>query len=90
MLITVGPSNYDDIPMEDLPDDLSWFGWDFRFIDRPDEIDDENSTASRTDPNSIYKIFNAPVTSPDTLYLLIPPDFDKVDLLTFLESIFDD
>ena len=39
---------------------------------------------------SFYKIFNAPVTSPDTLYVLIPPDFEKRDLLTFLESIFED
>ena len=89
MLITVGPDDYDDVPVDELPDDLTWFGWDFNYVERPPEIDDEDSTASKTDHKSIYKIFNAPVTSPDTLYVLVPPDFEKNDLLTFLEAIFE-
>mmetsp|Transcript_5263 Transcript_5263/g.10519 ORF Transcript_5263/g.10519 Transcript_5263/m.10519 type:complete len:414 (-) Transcript_5263:33-1274(-) len=90
MLITVGPDDYDDVPLDEIPEDVTWFGWDFRFVDRPEELDDEHSTAARTDHKSFYKIFNAPVTSPNTLYVLIPPDFEKRDLLTFLESIFED
>ena len=89
MLITVGPDDYDDVSVDELPEDLTWFGWDFSFVKRPTEIDDEDSTASKTDHKSIYKIFNAPVTSPETLYVLVPPDFEKGDLLTFLESIFE-